>query len=302
MNRIGLVLGAGGSFGWDWIVGALAAVRDETGFDPRDAHDLVGTSVGSLVGAYLRHGSDLDALSRHVGGLPDPDPEAGAVPIGAPSRSLPAVIGPVVVGARRVAGTAVGVLAHRPSAPDPGVGEELAKRIRNRAWPDAPLSVVAWSRSRRRRVVLQRRSELPLPRAVDASCAVPGATPPVPTSAHGDLIDGGVHSMTNADLLAHDVDLAIVVAPLVLGGGRAGLAPRRLVRLAHRWTLADELATQLGELEVPTLILAPSAQGIDRLLESDRRTRVAIARAETTTVLRAESAAAIVDRLRGVEA
>ena len=54
--RIGLVLGAGGAVGHAFHAGVLAALSDETGWDARDAEMIVGTSAGSLVGAFLRAG------------------------------------------------------------------------------------------------------------------------------------------------------------------------------------------------------------------------------------------------------
>jgi predicted acylesterase/phospholipase RssA len=56
MTRIGLVLGAGGVVGHAFHAGALAALEDETGWDPRSADVIVGTSAGSVVAALLRAG------------------------------------------------------------------------------------------------------------------------------------------------------------------------------------------------------------------------------------------------------
>jgi hypothetical protein len=119
--------------------------------------------------------------------------------------------------------------------------------------------------------------------------------PPVPTAGHGELVDGGVHSMTNADLLAHDVDLAVVVAPLVLGHGDPGLSVNRFVRMVHRWTLAVELA---GRAAPPALVLAPSSATIAALQGADRRHRVAIARAEAAAVMRHPSSERLAAALR----
>ena len=65
MTRIGLVLGAGGAVGHAFHSGVLSALTEETGWDARDAEIIVGTSAGSLVGAFLRAGlSPLDLLAR----------------------------------------------------------------------------------------------------------------------------------------------------------------------------------------------------------------------------------------------
>ena len=47
--RRGLVLGAGGVLGAAWTIGALTAVQDELGWDPREAEVLIGTSAGSVL-------------------------------------------------------------------------------------------------------------------------------------------------------------------------------------------------------------------------------------------------------------
>ena len=66
MSRIGLVLGAGGAVGHAFHAGVLAALTDATGWDAGDAEVIVGTSAGSLVGAFVRaglSGTDLAARS-----------------------------------------------------------------------------------------------------------------------------------------------------------------------------------------------------------------------------------------------
>src|SRR5512142_35477 len=44
--KVGLVLGAGGVLGGAWLVGALHALAEETGWDPGSADYMVGTSAG----------------------------------------------------------------------------------------------------------------------------------------------------------------------------------------------------------------------------------------------------------------
>ena len=63
---VGLVLGAGGVVGQAYQAGVLAALQRETGWDPRDATLIVGTSAGSVTGAALRVGvpaTDLAAIA-----------------------------------------------------------------------------------------------------------------------------------------------------------------------------------------------------------------------------------------------
>jgi NTE family protein len=75
----------------------------------------------------------------------------------------------------------------------------------------------------RDRVASGRETDVPLGRAVAASCAIPAYYRPVEID--GDLyVDGGVHSPTNADLVAGSgVDLVVVSSPMS-GVGRPGPA------------------------------------------------------------------------------
>jgi len=56
-----LVLGGGGVTGVAWELGVLAGLFDG-GVDVRDAARIVGTSAGSVVGAQISSGVDLQAL------------------------------------------------------------------------------------------------------------------------------------------------------------------------------------------------------------------------------------------------
>src|SRR5450432_3427349 len=67
---IGLVLGAGGVVGHAFHAGVLAAVAESTGWDPRDADVIVGTSAGSVVGALLRAGASAPDLAARATGAP----------------------------------------------------------------------------------------------------------------------------------------------------------------------------------------------------------------------------------------
>ena len=64
MARIGLVLGAGGATGGAFHAGVLAALEEATGWDPRTADMILGTSAGSMTGAMLRAGFSGQPTSR----------------------------------------------------------------------------------------------------------------------------------------------------------------------------------------------------------------------------------------------
>jgi NTE family protein len=95
-----------------------------------------------------------------------------------------------------------------------------------------------------RRVVLGRRRppRLTLPQAVMASCAIPGAYPPV-RYGRRELIDGGAHSTTNLDLAGRDgCDVILAVVPMAYReDDPPGCVVRATRRLANN-ALARELA------------------------------------------------------------
>ncbi|HYY09408.1 MAG TPA: patatin-like phospholipase family protein, partial [Kineosporiaceae bacterium] len=78
--RWGLVLGGGGVLGGAWLVGALVALREVHGLDPRDAEVVVGTSAGSLTAALVGAGIDVDDLHAHQLGRPTANPVLGRLP------------------------------------------------------------------------------------------------------------------------------------------------------------------------------------------------------------------------------
>src|SRR5690349_8093453 len=65
MTSVGLVLGAGGVVGGSYHAGALSALEEVAGWDPRDADVVTGTSAGSIAAAALRAGlSSGDQFAR----------------------------------------------------------------------------------------------------------------------------------------------------------------------------------------------------------------------------------------------
>ena len=71
--KVGLVLGAGGVLGGAWLVGALQALAEETGWDPGSADRIVGTSAGAMVSGLLASGVPPWVMVAHSAGdeLPD---------------------------------------------------------------------------------------------------------------------------------------------------------------------------------------------------------------------------------------
>lgn len=88
-------------------------------------------------------------------------------------------------------------------------------------WPDAPLWIVAVRRGDGRRTVFGRAGEpvTDVGSAVAASCAVPAYFAAVEIDGTA-YVDRGVHSPTNADLVADlDLDLVVVSSPMSVRPG-----------------------------------------------------------------------------------
>ena len=219
---IGLVLGAGGVVGHAFHAGVLAAVAEATGWDPRDADVIVGTSAGSVVGALLRAGASAPDLAARATGAPvsaegrrliaradaaQQQPlrrsRRGRDRGGIPAMSAP---GALVRAALAAVERAARARSPRRSLPEGRIPTELVAaglRPLFDAWPDAPLWInavaarhaAAASRSAATRVT----DRSTVADAVAASCAIPAFFAPVVIDGVR-YVDGGVHSPTNADL------------------------------------------------------------------------------------------------------
>lgn len=225
MASIGLVLGAGGIVGAAYHAGVLTALA-EAGFDARDADVIVGTSAGSGVAASLRAGfppgdlaprnlgqpmsAEAAALVERSGGVPTLDLRPR--PLARSAR--PSSPGLLFRSGRRPAAALAGLL---PSGtiPTDVIGQRIDALYGGLSWPDRPLWICAVDLETGRRTVFgQAGSEAPVGVAVQASSSIPGFFQPVVHEGRR-YIDGGVHSPTNADLLAGlGYDLVVVVSPM----------------------------------------------------------------------------------------
>ncbi len=208
-----LVLGAGGATGIAWELGVLAGLR--AGGVPVAETDLVvGTSAGSVVGAQLTSGIDLDRLLRAE--LEPPEPPTGRSPefswdrIGAVWMELAQTAsGPedfrARLGARALA---------TPALPGSERIEAIVSRLPLTDWPERPLLIPAVDVASGELVVFDRDAGAPLKLAVAASCAVPMVWPPVTINGRR-YMDGGMRSPTNADLAAGH-DTVLVIAPIAI--------------------------------------------------------------------------------------
>jgi NTE family protein len=262
MTRIGLVLGAGGAVGHAFHAGVLAAITDSTGWDPRGAEVIVGTSAGSLVGAMLRAGLSGPDLAAHSTGEVLSEEGRGIAAIVEAGRSDQSGI-PARAPRRRVQGAsapnafvraALQPWNARPGAlaaaalPEGRIDTELvASGLRPlfASWPDRPLWINAVHLERGRRITFGHRSTstgTDVATAVAASCAIPAFFAPV--TIHGArYVDGGVHSPTNADLVAGlGLDLVVISSPMSIARTNPRFAPDQPGRRLARFRLVREAA------------------------------------------------------------
>jgi NTE family protein len=217
-QRRALVLGGGGITGIAWEIGVLAGLA-EAGVDLTGADLVVGTSAGSVVGAQLTSGADLEALfARQL--EPPTGEQAARMTRAALARYAWAVLrsrGDDVGFRRRVGALA---LAAEQAGLTPTEQERLdviGSRLVSREWPDRDLRITAVDAGTGEFRVLDRTSGVPLLQAVAASCAVPGVYPPVTIDGRR-YVDGGMRSAANADL-AEGHDRVVVLAPIPRGMG-----------------------------------------------------------------------------------
>lgn len=217
-QRTALVLGGGGITGIAWEIGLLAGLA-EAGVDLTTADLVVGTSAGSVVGAQVTAGADLEAM---FGRQLEPPAQEKVARMSRANLARYAWAMLVSRGRdeefrRRVGQVA---LAAEKAGLTPSEQERLdviGSRLVGRDWPDRQLTVTAVDAATGEFAAFDRTSGVPLLQAVAASCAVPGVYPPV-TIGERRYVDGGMRSPANADL-AQGYDRLVVLAPIPRGVG-----------------------------------------------------------------------------------
>lgn len=253
--KVGLALGAGGIAGGAWLTGALQALATEAGWDPGSADRIVGTSAGSVLGAFTAAGLPPWFMVAHsrgevFDGLVGPDGRdvAEADRSGGSDFRLHRGLPPVGPGSWRLA---LSTLLH-PTRNTPlalTVGwlprgfvsteplKDIVKRTVPHGWVDHPSYwAVACDYATGKRVPFGRADAPPaeLADAVAASCAIPGFYRPVDIGGRR-YVDGGVRSASNLDLLADlDLDLVICLNPTSSLAGVSGRNPLDKVAGASR--------------------------------------------------------------------
>lgn len=308
--RIGLVLGAGGIVGGSWLVGALEALESETGWSPREAEIICGTSAGSVVGALAAQGLSPALMSAYIGGgsldeveeLADRG-DSVAERVNETAYRLQRALPPIGPGSwRLVASTLLHPMHHAPSAIMAGwlprgfistqPISDLVERFVETDWPKHPnfWAVAADYRTGRRTVF--GRSDAPpatVGQAVAASCAIPSFYHPVKIAGRR-YVDGGICSVSNLDLLRDEqLDLVVCLNPM---SSLAQLTPRSTadrLAAAMRAQAGRRLGAEAKKLRAQgtdVLILQPTADDLplmgSNLMAKGRRQEI-IERAIRTT-------------------
>jgi NTE family protein len=261
-QRRALVLGGGGITGIAWEIGVLAGLA-EAGVDLTGADLVVGTSAGSVVGAQLTSGADLEALFARQ--LEPPTGEQAA----RMTRSALLRYGLAAlrsrrddVGFRRRIG-ALALAAERAglTATEQERLDVIGSRLVSREWPDRDLRITAVDAQSGEFRVLDRTSGVPLLQAVAASCAVPGVYPPVTIDGRR-YVDGGMRSAANADL-AEGHDRVVVLAPIPRGMGPLASVDAQVTGMVSRVAVVSpdkDSRTAIGRNVLDPAARAPSAR------------------------------------------
>lgn len=272
MTSVGLVLGGGGLAGFGYHTAALAVLQRLTGWDPRTASVIVGTSAGSGVGAILSGGVPVhESLDRVLSVSTNPRSMARlrelsgrevAATRGVRPRLAPASVslvmkellrGPWLRPVRLVAG-----LLPTGYVRTDTIGDRAAE-LHESQWPEQPLWITAVRLDDGELVVFGRdRTDVSVATATEASSAIPAYFKPVLIDGRR-YIDGGVHSANNADLLVNRrLDLVVVVSPM--SGQDIGSMARTVngaMRIAVKRQLCREVK-QLRETGSEVLLVEPS--------------------------------------------
>ncbi|MDR7946917.1 patatin-like phospholipase family protein [Achromobacter aegrifaciens] len=205
-----LVLGCGGVTGLAWEIGVLAGLARQ-GVDLTAADLFIGCSAGSVAGAQLALGvPPMQLLATQLGGTGAeqyrPYSQQAA---DEKNRELFAKVGADLQQARR----RIGAYAQRSATPTLAERRAIiAARLGASDWPTRPLLVIAVDTATGEARGFSAADQVDFVDAIAASCAVPGAWPAVPIGG-ATYMDGGIRSMTNADMAA-GYQQVVVLAPL----------------------------------------------------------------------------------------
>ncbi len=215
--RRALVLAGGGIAGIAWETGVLRGIADKSPAAARlllDSDVLVGTSAGSAVTAQIGTGSTLEMLFDRQVAESSAEIESGVdveTIIGLFLATLGEPYDRALDRTRQQMQRIGAVALATETVPEPVRRQVIAQRLPSHDWSERDLRLTAIDVATGELVVFDRESGVELVDAVAASCAVPGAWPPV-TIAGRRYMDGGIASSVNLGV-AGDCDVAVVLVP-----------------------------------------------------------------------------------------
>ncbi len=312
--RIGLALGGGGIAGYAFHAGVLGAIQEKTGWDPRTAEIIIGTSAGSGIAGLLRGGVSVsEMVARMLSISTNPGDMSRLRRASGRGASLqgglwfgpssPKLMAREILRLHRIRPANIVVAALPNGRVDNDVLGDQNSKLHS-CWPEEPTWIPAVSLDTGDLTVFGRdegRSDVSFADAVAASCAIPGFFRPVKIDGER-FVDGGVRSMVNVDLLTElDLDLVVVLSPMSLDE----FSPRSPFASVLRGYPTLQLAKELAVLEaagIPHLTFEPDratakAMGANPMDPTCVVPSLTVAAATTTAGLGEPAAAAALDLL-----
>ena len=214
-----LVLGGGGPVGEAWESGVIVGLT-EKGIDLSRVDLIIGTSAGAIVGARLASRMPPAAFINAALTRPDGPPPRQRPDQTSFSRppDLSFLAGKLQEmdtgkGSQQSIRAEIGEWAQkvRPVVSESQFVASYHRRFPEKEWPGRAYECISVEAADGSLRVWSRSSGVPLAVAVASSCALPGVFAPVTINGHR-YMDGGVRSVTNADL-ARGCKTALVLAP-----------------------------------------------------------------------------------------
>jgi NTE family protein len=191
--NVGVVLGGGGEVGVAWETGVLAALQVGACLDLRSCSVVAGTSAGSIVGATIACGADVQEMHQLnlSGNAPSPVP---AEEYGDPrTRGDIMLSGPHPISAEMLAllsdkdtptdvqARAIGEVALRTETliDEARFTSAFATLIGSDTWPALDFRPTAVEALTGETVLWQKSSGIGFAAAVASSCSIPGFFPPI---------------------------------------------------------------------------------------------------------------------------
>lgn len=285
--KTALVMGCGGTIGGAWIVAALHALAEQTGWDPAAADVLQGTSAGAEIVTMLAGGvsiADLVAMHREQASDPRLCRHVEDAPRGLPPIPRPPLLNPALMRSES------GLTALTGIAPtgrgDTGWLQRIADSFQAEggwlAHPGARMVAYDFQRGQRVTFGAAGSPKVTVGEALRASWAIPGWMPPVRIGDRA-YVDGGAASTASVDLVGpDDADIVYVIAPMasapgVRVPGLGGVVEYRLLRRPMSTRLSAEIAAvrARGQQVVPILPTADDLAGLGANFMNRSRRRAA---------------------------